>query len=545
MGDANNFPAYGGLNKQRETTTGTTFTKAQIRDQIKISRYGRLIETCEQIPYFSRIIEEINAGNYPGLLTVSHEFALSLGILNRALDRMVPRVYQMDRMPIACELEALRIMFGPDAGELQLAELGGEKEISDRQVRRLYFALSGSSNIGETMKLIAELKLDALHRYIWEHGLIGFLINRYKLMKGHPEGEISRAEIIDTLSLPAIFDEAMLIQRFTGEENDPEGEGIDIRDQLALESTRKAEGMSRINSVYRQIQAEELDYEKLERAMGDANMDLEISHIQKAGIDWLKEYIRTNAVTGARQIALRYEFVCPTVSSSDLVEAGRLIGKSFFGQAQNSKKGSMFLRSEVLNNLRPFVASGSCHRLPGNYLLALVQTMDGEEHYLICKQNSKLEQDAFNLRLLADFYFFERPQKAVIHLLQYYLEFQSGGIRTLQAFRKLLFASPIVVGLAALVSVLYYIVLAQPGEALLVCAGIVLIGSLIAAKNGYEEAINPAIHQKIPSYISRKNGRVTATTSSLNLSSLAEKSNGVPDDEGTTESSSRTGGDSA
>ena len=85
-----------------------------------------------------------------------------------------------------------------------------------------------------------------------------------------------------------------------------------------------------------------MDYAKLERALGDAKMELEISNIQKAGIDELREYLRTQAVVGARRLALRYEFVCPTVSS-DLTEAGRSIARSFYGQAQSSKKGSLFL----------------------------------------------------------------------------------------------------------------------------------------------------------------------------------------------------------
>ena len=116
-------PIYG-LNRPQETVTGPIYTKAQIRDQIKIARYNRVIESGEQVPWFSRMIEEISAGNYPGLLTVGHEYALSLGILNRVLDRMAPKVYQMERMPVACELETLRLVLSKDADELKLAVPG-------------------------------------------------------------------------------------------------------------------------------------------------------------------------------------------------------------------------------------------------------------------------------------------------------------------------------------------------------------------------------------------------------------------------------------
>jgi hypothetical protein len=496
------------------------YTKAQIRDQLKIARYSRLAEQGEEFDYFSRIIEEINDANYSALLTISYEYGISIGPLNRVLDQRARTLYQLDRMPRSCELETLRIMLGPDAGELKLESLYGGKEASDNQVRKLYFIISDAVNPGAAMEFVRSLKLEALHRFVWSRGLQKYLEVRYRVLKGPLEGELGIRDIINQLGLPAIFDEAMLIQRFTGQDEKHNGEGIDIRDQLAQDNVIKAEALSKINTVYNILNTEEIDYEKLERAMADAGMELEISNIQKAGIEILADYVRANSVTGARAIALRYEFVCPAVSESDLVEAGTSIARSFYNQSGNSKKGRIYLRSEVLYNLRPFVASGTCHRIPGSYLLAMVTAIDGEEHYLICKQNSKLDQDTFNTRLLAYFYLHDIPQKAVIRLISYYMEAMSGGIRTMQAIRKVLFASPIVISLTGLVSILYYVVFHAAGESMLIGVVIMLIGSMIAARNGYDEAIDPIVHQKIPSYIARKDGKVTATTKSLDFSQL-------------------------
>ncbi len=512
--------AYTVGNSRLTSGEAPMYTKAQIRDQLKIARYGRLAEQGEQVPYFSRIIEEIAAGNYSALLTISYEYGISLGPLNRVLDRRARTLYQFDRMPLSCELETLRIILGSSAGELKLESLGGEKETGDSQVRQLYFMISGAANPGAAMEFVRSLKLEVLHGFIWSRGLQKYLEMRYRVLKGPLEEELGVRAIIGQVGLPAIFDEAMLIQRFTGQGGEKHnGDGIDIRDQLAHENVIKAEALSKINTVYRMLDAQEIDFEKLERAMADAGMELEISNIQKAGIEILADYVRANSVTGARAIALRYEFVCPAVSESAIVEAGTAIARSYFNQSLKSKKGRFYLRSEVLYNLCPFVSGGDCHRLPGNYMLALITTMDGEEHYLICKQNSKLDQDTFNMRLLANFYLHEMPQKAVVRLIGYYLEAMSGGIRTMQAIRKVLFASPIVVSLTGLVAILYYIVFGTAGEAMLIGTGIILIGSLIAAKNGYEEEIDPIAHQKIPSYIARKDGKVTATTKSLDLSS--------------------------
>ena len=90
----------------------------------------------------------------------------------------------------------------------------------------------------------------------------------------------------------------------------------------------------------------------------------------------------------------------------------------------------------------------------------------------------------------------------------------------MQAIRKVLFASPIVISLTGLVSILYYVVFHAAGESMLIGVVIMLIGSMIAARNGYDEAIDPIVHQKIPSYIARKDGKVTATTKSLDFSQL-------------------------
>ncbi len=498
-------------------------TKAKIRDQIKIARYNRLIEQGEEVAYFSRIIEEIAAGNYSALLTISFEYGISLGPLNRALDTLARRVYRFDRMPLSCELETLRILLGPDAGKLQLEPLGTAKEVSDSQVRRLYFLITGAANPGKVMEFVHTLELEPLFRFIWSGGMQKYLELRYRVLKGPLEEDLGIQEIIGRIGLPAIFDEAMLIQRFSGQGDKQNGEGVGIRDQLARESVVKAEALTKISTVFRLLNSREIDFEKLERAMNDAAMELEISNIQKAGIEILADYVRANSVTGARAIALRYGFVCPGALESDLAQAGASIAGSFFNQSRNSKKGRFYLRSEVLYNLRPFIASGACHRLPGNYMLALLRTTDGEEHYLICKQNSRQDQDLFNIRLLADFYLRGKPRKAAAGLIRYYLELSSGGIRTMQAIRKALFASPIVVSLAVLISILYYIVFSAMGESILIGAGLLLTGSLIAARSGYEEEINPLDHQKIPSYISRKDGKVTATTQSLDLNPAADE----------------------
>ena len=91
-------------------THAVMINKNYIKEQIRINRFSSLIEHSEVIYYFRRIIEEINACNYPGLLTISYEFSLVLSVLDKMLDRKAHEVFRLDQMPKACEIQALRMI---------------------------------------------------------------------------------------------------------------------------------------------------------------------------------------------------------------------------------------------------------------------------------------------------------------------------------------------------------------------------------------------------------------------------------------------------
>jgi|GEM_PF-2155384 len=493
-------------------THATMFSKSYIRDQVKIGRFNSLIEQGELLDYFRRIIEEINARNYSGLLTISYEFQLVLSVLDKMLDRKAHEVFRLDLMPKSCELQTLRMILSPTAKDKKLVCLSGERGLDDSEVREFYFTLFSDQPGEDIIGLVNELGLRRIFDYIWDKGLHKYFNSRYRSLIGVPEDDLDVEKIIEEIGLPALFDESSLIKHFSDFEI-VDDKGIkDLKDKLSHESAMKAKANIKLDRIYGMLAKYPCDFWLLRKAMLGFKMDLVVESIEQGGINCLKDYIRSKAVMGAREIASRYDFICPMVSDTDMAQARRVISSSFFAQAQKTRKGKYFLRTEVLYNLKPGVKDGECYKLPGGYLLAVIRLIDGEEHYLFGRYPSRTEKDAFNLAAIGFFYLLDSPMKAVAQLVKYYMDSITGSVRINNALKKMLLALPLVLSLAMLVGVLYYLTLGGPAEAILVGGGIMFIGMVIAGKNGYDEDVTPASHEKIPGYLARREGKVTATS---------------------------------
>ena len=496
--------------------------KKYIKDLIKTGRYSSLAEQGEPLDYFRRIIQEINARNYTGLLTVAYEFGLPLDLLDRMLDRKSADVFRLNQMPRSCEIQALHLMFSPRAEELKLTQLGGESELDEAHLRKLYFSIVSNQPGTETLELVRELSLRKMFDYIWDKGVHGHFNSRYRALKGLPAADLLVPQVIQEIGLPALFDESALIKRYAASKNTADRKAKDLKDELAFENAIKSEITGKLDGIYDMLRNFPCDFGVLREALKDAGMELEVDLIEQAGLSALRDYIRGQGLLGARLVSERYGLVCPVLSYSDPAQARHTINSSFYEQGLKSKKGRYFLRAEVLYNLQPFVKEGRCHKLPGGYLLALIETIDGEEHYLFGRFPSRVEQINFILTALGYFFFFDSPQRAVASLVKHYLERFSGNVRVNHAVKKMLVALPIVLGLAFLVGILYYLTFGRLAESALVGGGITFVGMAIAWKNGYDEEITPASHESIPAYLARKGTRVIATTSALELGTAEE-----------------------
>lgn len=493
----------------------TMFNKKYIKEQIKINRFKSLIEQGESLDYFRRIIEEINARNYSGLLTVSYEYRLVLSILDKMFDRKATEVFKLNQMPRSCEVQALRMILSSSAEEKKLVCLSGEKELDESEVRKLYFTLFSGQPGEDIIAFVNEFGLRRMFDYIWEKGLHKYFNSRYRSLRNIPEEELDVEKIIEEIGLAALLDEGFLIKRYS-DFKVVDNRGIkDLRDKLSYESMVKTEANIKLDRICEMLAGYPCDFWLLRKEMLDFKMDLEVDMIEQEGINHLKDYIRSKAVMGAREVASRYNFIYPAVSDADITQARLVISSSFFSQAQKTKKGKYFLRAEVLYNLRPVVKSGECYKLPGGYLLSVIRLINGEEHYLFGHYPSRTEKDAFNIAAIGFFYLFDSPMKAVAQLVKYYMDSIAGNVRINNALKKMILAFPLVLSLAVLVGVLYYMALDGPMEAILVGGGIMFIGMSIAGKNGYDEEVTPKSHEKIPGYISRKGGKVTATAAPL------------------------------
>lgn len=497
-------------------THATMFSKNYIRDQVKIGRFNSLIEQGELLDYFRRIIEEINARNYSGLLTLSYEFRLVLSVLDKMLDRKAHEVFRLDPMPKSCELQTLRMILSPTAKDKKLVCLSGERELDDGEVREFYFTLFSDQPGGDIIGLVNELGLRRIFDYIWDKGLHKYFNSRYRSLRGVPEDDLDVEKIIEEIGLPALFDESSLIKHYSDFEIvDDKKEIQDLKNKLSHESAVKAKANIKLDRIYGMLAKYPCDFWLLRKAMLDFKMDLVVESIEQGGINCLKDYIRSKAVMGAREIASRYDFIYPVVSDTDMAQARRVISSSFFAQAQKTRKGKYFLRTEVLYNLKPIVKNGECYKLPGGYLLAVIRLINGEEHYLFGRYPSRTEKDAFNLAAIGFFYLLDSPMKAVARLVKYHMDSVAPNVRTNNALKKMLVAFPMVLIPAILVGIFYYMTLGGLAGAILVGGGIMFIGMAIAGKNGYDEEVTPASHEKIPGYLARKGGKVTATVATL------------------------------
>ncbi|HUU30209.1 MAG TPA: hypothetical protein VM123_20585 [archaeon] len=495
--------------------------KNYIRDQIKLSRLPTLVEGAEEVEYFAQIIEEILARNYGGMSAISLRHGISLTLLDKFLDRKAAGVFQLDQMPKSCEIATLQLMLSPRAEGKSLVNLFGARELENQELKKLYFMIFGNQSNERLIELIQELELMRLYDYIWDKGLHKFFNSRYRVLKGVPESDLSINAIISEVGLPAVFNENLVSKNYLDYKMAEASKKImDIKENLTLENTFKGEAAAKCDQLFEMFSEYPCEFSRLRKVMLELYIEIIVAEIEENGVSSLKDYIRSKAVIGAHEVALQYDFVCPAVAGSDMSHARRTISNSFFSQAKQTKKGKFFLRSEVLYNLQSPVKEGQCYRLSGGYVVAVIKSLDKEEHYLYGKYTSKMEQEFFILTCLGNFFYFDSSQRAANQVINYYFDNLSGNIRMTNAFKKMIFALPLVLVLAIMVGVLYYLTIGGYGESIFVGGGIMLIGAAIAAKNGYDEEVTPASHEKIPGYLHRQTGKIVPTSLNLESKSL-------------------------
>jgi hypothetical protein len=485
--------------------------KSYIRDQLKLGFLEKLTAESENLDYCQRVVEEIRRRNYAGLTALSTEYGISLAPLYHVLEINARKYLKGDRMPRSCEIVVLELMLSSRADEMHLVNLSGERGLSETEIIELYFLICnhqpGESEIKRLNELIDSHELKNLRDYIWDQGLHKFFNARYRTLKGIPEAELSVKQVAEALSMTVVFDEVLVVKSYVEKEMKSQVQAKDIKEELYCESTLKNSAFEKIEKIYRMFDNYPCDFGYLREAMLDLDMNEEVAQIETDGISMLKDYVRSKSVIGAHELARCYEFVCPVVSSDDMDGARRAISSSFLSQASKSNKGKTFLHREALYNLRSGVRTGRCYRLSSGHLICVFNTEDQGEHYLFGYFPSHREQDTFVLKCLSYFYLCETYQAAVIRVVKDYINSLSGNIHLSNALKKIFVALPLGLGLGLMIGIIFSFVIGGIFEAFVVGGGILLIGVIISGKNGYDEEITPASHERIPDHVNRHHGK--------------------------------------
>ncbi len=498
--------------------------KMGILNQIKLNRTASLLAEAQELDFFRRIIEEVNARNYPRLAALGTEHSLSLGPLYRVLENKAAEVMRHDVMPKSCEIALLELILSSRAEERRLTNLAPPAELDENEVVGLYFLLFtpqfGETEMERLNTLLEELNLRKMRDYIFDRGLQRWFNIRYRMIKAAPEKNLPINQIIEEIGLPVLFDESLVLRHYVAKRMENDTQARDMKEDLYLENSMRAEATEKLHQMYLLFENYPCDFLHFKELLLELSMEEELARIELEGISQLKDYIRAKSVIGAQEVALRYDFVAPATAGDDLVAARKTIAGSFLSQALKSKKGKIFLRAEALYNLNSNLRSGQCFQLPYGYLLALLRTADQADHYLFGRYNSRLEQVTFALGALGAFVCQDSGQKAARGFIRSYMETLAGEIRVGNAVKKTLYALPIILGLAAMVGMVYYFTAGGIAGAIALAAAISAIGVAIAAKNGYDEEVTAASHERIPEYLCRQQGKVIHTA--LNVEPLPQ-----------------------
>lgn len=499
-------------------------TKNTILNQIRLNRAAGLLSEGMELDYFPRIIEEINARNYPRLAALSVDYGISLTPLYRVLERKASEFLRADTMPRSCEIAVLQLILSPQAGERRLTALAPPKELDEQDIVSLYFMIFSpqfsEDDIGRLNTMLEEFNLKKLRDHIFDHGIQRWFNSRYRSVKSTPEENLMVHQVIDEIGLPVVFDENLAVRRYVSLKMERDSRARDMKEDLYLENSLRTEAAEKIRRLYELFENYPCDFQRMKEMMLDLRMERELTTIELEGINHLKDYVRSKSAIGAQEVALRYDFVAPATSGDDLAQARRTIAGSFLGQALKSKKGKIFLRAEALYNLQSDLCKGHMHQVAGGYLIAILSTADQSEHYLVCRCSARSDQVNFALLVIGSFLCHPSSLKAARVVVKAYMESLAGEIRAMNALKKTLYSLPLVLTLALIVGMVYFFTLGGVAGSVALGAVITLIGAGIAAKNGYDEDFTPSSHERIPEYLCREKGKVTPAQ--LNAETFAQ-----------------------
>jgi len=484
--------------------------KKMILDQLKKRDYLKGIESSE-LAVFGRIFDRIREHDYDGLMQSARKHGLDLGSVFKVFEDKAAAYLKAGTRLRSYELCVLEKMFSDPEKSKEAGQKGVIQPLEKEKIRELYFLLS-APRFGERQLIklkynIEQWGLKWLEEYFWQKGLSSYFNERYHKLADLVDQEYSIEEIIKKASLPELLEEKKLVEDFVFDETGGSKHQDGIKEDLIQEQRSREKALEILERLYAVFNQSQIDFAQARRLMLELHMQRRVEIIEKNGIQLLRERLRNNWLSGAREIARRYDFIVPQImDEADSDQALQIVNKSFLNQARQSKQGKVFLHRETILAQTDTVQDAHCYRLETGYLLLVVTPFEEEEHFIFGLCPSRREQSALFTNFLEKYFRTDSFRKAASLLIQHYLQVHSGQIRLRNAIKIASFAFPVVITVALLVGWLYKLTIGNPVEALMLGGVLVFIGEAIAARNGYSQKIRPEDHDQIPDYACREKG---------------------------------------
>jgi hypothetical protein len=486
-------------------------TKKQIIEILGRQDYLVQLNSGE-LEFFRAMIQRLAEHDYEGVNQIARREKLELAPVFEVLEEKTIRRLQNNEPMRGYELSLLIDMFGGDGrgSGVETADKEAVK-VDEEKLRTIYFEFSQArftDKHAEKVKYHLGLwGLDHIYNYIFDRGLRSFCNERYAEISGDRDEELEISEILARVSAGEIFEENKLIEDFVFDESGGAISQEGLKNNLQKEQIGREKAQKLLNRLYDSLAKFPLDGREVLDAMKDLHMERRTRMIERAGIAYLRDYVRKNSVRGAEAAARRFGIALPEIlDDENLDKALRKINGSMLTQCRNSENGRHFLRWEGILDHGLIIEEAHCYNVHGGFVMIVISPIEGVEHFLVGQYPLPHERNRFLVDFLRAYLRQEKFAKAASMMIQEYLQRLTSQVKLRNAIRIASFAFPVVLIVAVLVGWVYNLTMDNLGEGMMISVAIMIIGEAIAARNGYSMDVKPEDNEAIPEYAARDNG---------------------------------------
>ena len=466
-----------------------------------------------ELGFVHTLFEKISERDYEGMAEVARAQGLDLEPVYLVMEELALKNLNSPRPLNIYQFFAFeRLITGPPAETGAEPSQSRPNEIEPGKLRELYFLLEGDrfgeQQVEKIRYYLTVWALRELSQFIWEKGLLTYFNKRYNQLSGEKsEKLLPLEEIVRKADVAEILEKDKLIDDFVFDEAGPAGSAEGLKEDLHKEKTSREKAAGLLDELFELFHQEPLDLSRIRFTMAQLHMARRIEMLERAGVAYLRQYVKDNFIEGAREAAGRFGFAFPDDPGSlDPARAAVQLNQSFLDQVKINEQSRRFLRWEALLSHELILNAAHCFTLDTTYLILAVSPVEEVEHYLFGCYPTFRDKHNFLVHFLTFYFRNGRLGRTAAELIKHYLDTFKGQIRLRNAFRIAVFSFPVVITVAILVGWVYHLTVGGLGEGTLLAVIITVIGETIAARNGYSQRINPDDQEMIPEYAIRDQG---------------------------------------